>query len=891
MEEKKNEFLEEEVNENQEINEASAPDLNEETTVEEEKAESSEEVSAEEHVEGEDESSSEESEGALEPAEETAEPEVAEEEKPVEAEAVEEASEPVVEVEAEATVAEVNAGEKEEESHNTENSKTEKADKTATIVSTSEQSSDKKSVFGKMNKKDKKASKAEKKKSKSKLPFILIAIVLLIIIWPKHNHTWGEWQVVQNATCTEAGSSTRSCSDCGEVETKTLEALGHSFGDWSIISDATCTENGSKTRVCSTCGHDESAEIAAFGHDMADATCTSPKTCKNNCGHTEGEKLGHKEKNGYCDRCGEKLTIDINTVYIDHDECSIKVTTIDPYSIWGYRIYVQLENKSVDKNYTFYIEDIAVNGVMCSTLFSTTVAPGKLANDDITISTSVLKENGIVDFTDIEISFKVYESGQYGTDGIVRETIHIYPYGEDKATKFVRESQPGDIVLVDNQYVTVTAIKFGYTSSGGYEVDLYIVNKTSDTELSVSLDDVSINGVMIDPFYSTSVLAGKSEFSTVSWSSTALNNNCVEDVTDIEANLTVDDANDWFADDIVDKIINIYPKGESAAIKYVRESQDTDIVLVDNEYVTVTVIKMGLDSYGSYKIDLCIVNKTSDIRLSVGTEDETINDFMMDPFYATSVAPGKVKFSTISWSSTALSNNGITEVEEIEFVLTVDDYDDWSATDFVDIVVTLPKKVESTTSTLTKDQYITEIDALFQNILNQNTLWFNDNDLIYARYFDGNEFFVYTYEGKDEDGWYKTYAGKVANDYLMFVEHVELSSQSKEYSVTTKSTIDQIIAYMNEVLYEDIFDSASFQYDSDDGFKCTKTISDTTIYEIEAKSGITTYNVSVIVTDGLITEIQTEAVTVYNNNSYTNQSKINFYYDKIITLPDVSDYS
>ena len=689
MEEKKNEFLEEEVNENQEINEASAPDLNEETTVEEEKAESSEEVPAEEHVEGEDESSSEESEGALEPAEETAEPEVAEEENGVESEAVEEAGEPMIDEEAEAPAIEVNAEEKAEESPATETPEPEKVDETATKVSTSEQSSDKKSVFGKMNKKDKKASKSEKKKSKSKLPFILIAIVLLIIIWPKHNHTWGEWQVVQNATCTEAGSSTRACSDCGEVETQTLEALGHSFGDWSIISDATCTENGSKTGVCSTCGHNESAEITAFGHDMADATCTSPKTCKNNCGHTEGEKLGHKEKNGYCDRCGEKLTIDINTVYIDHDECSIKVTTIDPYSIWGYRIYVQLENKSVDKNYTFYVEDIAVNGVMCSTLFSTTVAPGKLANDDITISTSVLKENGIVDFTDIEISFKVYESGQYGTDGIVRETIHIYPYGEDKATKFVRESQPGDIVLVDNQYVTVTAIKFGYTSSGGYEVDLYIVNKTSDTELSVSLDDVSINGVMIDPFYSTSVLAGKSEFSTVSWSSTALKNNCVEDVTDIEANLTVDDANDWLADDIVDKIINIYPKGESAAIKYVRESQDTDVVLVDNEYVTVTVIKMGHDSYGSYKIDLCIVNKTSDIRLSVGTEDETINDFMMDPFYATSVASGKVKFSTISWSSTALSNNGITEVEEIEFVLTVDDYDDWSAADFVNIVITL----------------------------------------------------------------------------------------------------------------------------------------------------------------------------------------------------------
>lgn len=690
MEEKKNEFLEEEVNENQEINEASAPDLNEETTVEEEKAESSEEVSTEEHVEGEDESSSEESEGALEPAEETAEPEVAEEENAVESEAVEEASEPVVEVEAAATVAEVNAGEKEEESHNTENSKTEKADKTATKVSTSEQSSDKKSVFGKMNKKDKKASKSEKKKSKSKLPFILIAIVLLIIIWPKHNHAWSEWQIISSPTCTESGTSTRTCSDCGEVETKTNDALGHSYDEWTVVSDATCTINGSKYRVCSTCNHNESVEIQATGHDMENATCTAPKTCKNNCGHTEGEALGHKNKDGFCDRCGEKMTIDLNTVVIDNTECSIKVTTIDPYNTYGYRIYLQLENKSADKTYMFSVVDVVVDGVMCDDLFAEEVAPGKQANGYIRLYDSDLKENGLSDYTHIEITFKVYDSDDWSAPDVVKETVHIYPYGEDAATDYVRESKDTDIVLVDNDQVSVTVIDFGYNSAGGYEADIYVVNKTSDTVLSIDLSDVSINGVMIDPAYATHVLAGKSQFSTVSWYSSALSNNFIEDVTDIEAKLTVDDYNDWFADDIVSKVVNIYPKGESQAVKYVRESRDTDVILVDNEYVTITVIKMGLDSYGNLDIELCIVNKTSDIKLQISVDDESVNGFMMDPFYATSVASGKVKFSTISWSSTALSNNGITEVETIEFTLEVDDYNGaWDAEDFVNMVITL----------------------------------------------------------------------------------------------------------------------------------------------------------------------------------------------------------
>ena len=420
---------------------------------------------------------------------------------------------------------------------------------------------------------------------------------------------------------------------------------------------------------------------------MESATCTSPKTCKNNCGHTEGSALGHKNKDGYCTRCGEKLTIDINTVYIDNDECSIKVLSIDPYSSWGYTIKIQLENKSSDKTYMFSIGNTSVNGIMCSTIFATEVAPGKQAIKEITFSTSTLNKYGVVDFTDIEIAFRVYDTNDWSADDVVNETINIYPYGKENATKFVRESQPDDIILVDNSYITVTAIKTGYTSLGGYEISLYIVNKTTDTDISITTEDESINGVIIDPFFSTSVPAGKCKFITMSWSSSALSNNCIETCTDIEMTIRAYDSNNWIAEDFVNQTIHIYPYGEESAISYVRESQDTDIVLVDNDYATVTVVSHGFNSYGSYEIKLFIVNKTDDIKISVSTDEESINGFMMDPFYATSLIEGKCKFSTISWSSTALEKNEITEVEIIEFLLIISDYNDWSSDDFFNSVV------------------------------------------------------------------------------------------------------------------------------------------------------------------------------------------------------------
>ena len=68
---------------------------------------------------------------------------------------------------------------------------------------------------------------------------------------------------------------------------------GHtcSFGEWTVVADATCTEAGSKERVCS-CGEKQTESIPAKGHDWKDANCQTPKTCKV-CYATEGSASAH----------------------------------------------------------------------------------------------------------------------------------------------------------------------------------------------------------------------------------------------------------------------------------------------------------------------------------------------------------------------------------------------------------------------------------------------------------------------------------------------------------------------------------------------------------------------------------------------------------------------
>lgn len=56
-----------------------------------------------------------------------------------------------------------------------------------------------------------------------------------------------------DATCTEAGSVTYTCSVCGDTYTEETDLAEHTY-EVTETTDATCTEDGSTTYTCSVCG-------------------------------------------------------------------------------------------------------------------------------------------------------------------------------------------------------------------------------------------------------------------------------------------------------------------------------------------------------------------------------------------------------------------------------------------------------------------------------------------------------------------------------------------------------------------------------------------------------------------------------------------------------------
>ena len=154
-----------------------------------------------------------------------------------------------------------------------------------------------------------------------------------------HEHSFGEWTAKKQATCTDTGIETRIC-ECGESETRTVEALGHAIVHHAAKA-ATCTEKGwASYDTCSRCNYTTYKEIPATGHHhnavVTEPTCTEKGYTTHTCACGDSyvdsytDALGHSYKNGVCTRCGAK-----NPNYVAAPVLKITTSAGKPQISWN----------------------------------------------------------------------------------------------------------------------------------------------------------------------------------------------------------------------------------------------------------------------------------------------------------------------------------------------------------------------------------------------------------------------------------------------------------------------------------------------------------------------------------------------------------------------------
>lgn len=263
-------------------------------------------------------------------------------------------------------------------------------------------------------------------------------------------------------------------------------------------------------------------------------------------------------------------------------------------------------------------------------------------------------------------------ASETATPGTLGSTLSPIPTVESTQSK---PSQLAQTVLVDNDDLLFKIISTETNAIWGYTWKIYLENRTNQ-DLMFSLQDVSVNGYMCDPYFATTVNAGMKANKEISFLKEQFQQIGIKEVTQVEFTLQVYDANDWTEDAIWSETYRLYPLGEAADKEYPRQEMPEDIVLFDNDVATMIITGFEPDSIWGYSANVYLVNKTDDtLMFSVG--EASVNGFMCNPYFAKSVTPGKQCITSISWSKNALEENGITKVQELRLPIRVYEADEW----------------------------------------------------------------------------------------------------------------------------------------------------------------------------------------------------------------------
>lgn len=247
---------------------------------------------------------------------------------------------------------------------------------------------------------------------------------------------------------------------------------------------------------------------------------------------------------------------DFSQIIVDEDNIKFEITEIEHDNFWGYAWKVSLENNT-DETLVFTIDDVSVNGVMSNPYWAETVTAGHKANSEISWMSSDFEENDIEKVTEVSFELRVYDDDTF--DDYFEETFTVYPYGEENAQNDSREISDSDLILFDNDLCSMRVTGVDPDDLWGYALKVTLVNKT-DTNLMFSTANVSIDGVMCNPYWASEVAAGKSSNEEISWMTSTLEDAGITDmdaIESIELPITVYDSDDYSGDYYVDETFTV----------------------------------------------------------------------------------------------------------------------------------------------------------------------------------------------------------------------------------------------------------------------------------------------------------------------------------------------
>lgn len=235
---------------------------------------------------------------------------------------------------------------------------------------------------------------------------------------------------------------------------------------------------------------------------------------------------------------GVTVTID-EQVLLDQDGIIVTATEYVTGSIWGDGIKLLLVNNS-DRDITVSCNALIVNDYMITDLFASGIAAGKKSNETLYLSSTQLKAAGIENVGKIEIYFHVFDSSTYDT---LFDTECVTIQTSEYANMDTMPNDAGT-ELYNQDGIKIIGKTVDENSFWGTAILLYIENN-SGRNVGITVDDMSINGFMMNPFFSTTVYDGKKAIDDITVFSSDLEKNGIESIEEVELKFHIYDADSY----------------------------------------------------------------------------------------------------------------------------------------------------------------------------------------------------------------------------------------------------------------------------------------------------------------------------------------------------------
>ena len=316
--------------------------------------------------------------------------------------------------------------------------------------------------------------------------YVVDGVKYVIEVEEDHVHSWEKTSETA-PTCTADGTTTYTCSVCGDTYTETTPATGHSYN--SVLTAPTCTDEGYTTHTCSTCGDTYTdSTVPALGHDyvetISSATCTTDGiatyTCSR-CGDTYTEAIpatGHK----YTATVVEPTCTEDGTTTYTCSVCGDTYTETTPATGHSYTSVVTEPTCTEDGYTTYTCEN-------CGDSYTSDVVPATGHSYTSVVTEPTCTEDGYTTYT-------CESCGDSYTSDVVPATGHDYECTEEDGNLVYTCKNCGDTYRETSMPTVNVELNVGETYSFSTEnADITEVIDSAIATVTVHTNEGGYNAV------------------------------------------------------------------------------------------------------------------------------------------------------------------------------------------------------------------------------------------------------------------------------------------------------------------------------------------------------------------------------------------------------------